>query len=288
MTLPTLPLTQLPARRPESHKGDFGRTLLIGGSRGMSGAIGLAGIAALRGGTGLVTLAVPDVCLDAVASYEPSYMTAPLPNDDAGRIVLAAKDIISQLSAGVTCLACGPGLGRSDELTELVAWLYETATQPIVVDADALNALSSTSEGLPPAGGPRILTPHPGEFRRLIGDATSELSVESLRARTIQVAGDHGVVVVLKGHRTLITDGDRVTYNTAGNPGMATGGSGDVLTGVITALVCQGLPPFEAAQLGVHVHGLAGDIAAEKLGQVSMIARDVADHLPEAFCRLDG
>jgi len=287
MTLPTLPLAQLPARRPESHKGDFGRALLVGGSRGMSGAIALAGIAALRGGAGLVRLAVPDVCLDVVASFEPSYMTASLPSDNAGRIALAAKEVIAQLSADATCLACGPGLGRSDELTELVGWFYETATQPIVFDADALNALSSRDHGLPSAGGPRILTPHPGEFRRLTGDEDSESSIESLRDRAIRMAGEHGVVMVLKGHRTLITDGNRVTYNTTGNPGMATGGSGDVLTGLITALVCQGLPPFEAAQLGVHLHGLAGDLAAEKLGQTSMIARDLADHLPEAFRRLD-
>lgn len=286
MTLPTLPLAQLPARKPESHKGDFGRALLIGGSRGMSGAIGLAGIAALRGGAGLVTLAVPDVCLDVVASFEPSYMTTPLPSDEAGRIALAAKDVIPQLSAGATCLACGPGLGRSDELTKLVGGLYETAAQPIVFDADALNALSSRAAGLSSPGGPRILTPHPGEFRRLIGDETNESSIESLRDRAIQVAGDCGMAMVLKGHRTLITDGDRVTYNTTGNPGMATGGSGDVLTGLITALVCQGLPSFEAAQLGVHIHGLAGDLAAEKLGQTSMIASDLADYLPEAFRRL--
>ncbi len=288
MTLPTLPLAQLPARRPESHKGDFGRALLIGGSRGMSGAIGLAGIAALRGGAGLVTLAVPDACLDVVASFEPSYMTTPLPSDDAGRIAFAAMEVITQLSAGATCLACGPGLGRSDELTELVGGLYETATQPIVFDADALNALSSRSAGLSSPGGPRILTPHPGEFRRLIGDEASELSTESLRDSAIQAAGKHNVVMVLKGHHTLITDGDRITYNTTGNPGMATGGSGDVLTGLVTALVCQGLPPFEAAQLGVHIHGLAGDLATEKLGQISMIASDLADHLPEAFCRLNG
>lgn len=288
MTLPTLPLPQLPARRPESHKGDFGRALLIGGSRGMSGAIGLAGIAALRGGAGLVTLAVPDVCLDVVASFEPSYMTTPLPSDHAGRVALAAKQAIAQSSTGATCLACGPGLGRSDELTELVGWLYETAVQPIVFDADALNALSFRSDGLSSPGGPRILTPHPGEFRRLIGDEASEFSLQSLRDRAIQVAGEQKVVMVLKGHHTLIADGERVTYNTTGNPGMATGGSGDVLTGLIAALVCQGLPPFDAAQLGVHLHGLAGDLAAEKLGEASVIAKDLADHLPEAFRGLHG
>jgi len=286
MTLPTLPLPQLPARRPESHKGDFGRALLVGGSRGMSGAIALAGMAALRGGAGLVRLAVPDTCLDVVASFEPSYMTAPLACDEASRIVLAAKEAIIELSEDATCLACGPGLGRSDELTELVGWLYENVTQPVVFDADALNALSSRTDGLASGGGPRVLTPHPGEFRRLVGDHTSRLSIESLRERAAELAEEYGLVLVLKGHRTLITDGTRITYNVTGNPGMASGGSGDVLTGLIAALVCQGLPVFEAAQLGVHVHGLAGDLAASCLGHTSLIASDLVNHLPQAFQRL--
>lgn len=287
MTLPTLPLPQLPARRPESHKGDFGRALLLGGSRGMSGAIALAGMAALRGGAGLVTLAVPDACLDVVASFEPSYMTSPLSCDQDGRIVLAAKEAIVELSENATCVACGPGLGRSRELTELVGWLYENVTRPVVFDADALNALSSRADGLAAAGGPRILTPHPGEFRRLVDDNASRSSVDSLCERAVELAEEQGVVMVLKGHRTLITDGARITYNATGNPGMASGGSGDVLTGLIAALLCQGLAAFDAAQLGVHVHGLAGDLAADRLGQVSSIASDLVNHLPEAFRRLD-
>ena len=284
--LPVLPLPRLSPRRPEAHKGDFGRCLLIGGSRGMSGAIALAGLAALRSGAGLVKLAVPDACLDTVAAFEPSYMTLPLPCDDEGQIDLAARETIGQWAEASTCLACGPGMGRSAELDELIRWIYHTVPRPVVLDADALNALASQPQELAAPGGPRILTPHPGEFRRLIGDRDSQLPPSALRERAVDLAQQYGVIVVLKGHRTLITDGQQRTFNTTGNPGMATGGCGDVLTGVVTALVGQGLEPFTAAQLGVHVHGLAGDLAAERLSQVSLIASDLVRFLPDAFQRL--
>jgi NAD(P)H-hydrate epimerase len=251
----------------------------------MSGAIALAGMATLRGGAGLVQLAVPDACLDTVASFEPSYMTLPLACDRAGRIAIAAKDTISQFAGDSTCLACGPGLGRTDELTELVAWMYQSLEQPIVFDADALNALAAHSRRLADPGGPRIVTPHPGEFRRLIADGKPP--PDELPARAVELAAQHGIIVVLKGHHTLITDGQRQARNTTGNPGMATGGSGDVLTGLITALVCQGLDAFEAAQLAVHIHGLAGDLAAEELGQVPLMASDLIRYLPGAFWQLE-
>jgi NAD(P)H-hydrate epimerase len=283
--LPTLPLPQLPLRAPDSHKGDFGRALLIGGSRGMSGAIALAGMATLRSGAGLVKLAVPASCLEVVSSFEPSYMTVPLPCDNAGRISAGAKEVLTDLMPVATCVACGPGLGRSAEVEELVHWLAQTASCPVVFDADALSAIAARGAALSAAPATRILTPHPGEFRRLIGDATGTLMISEMRTRAIALAQATHSVVVLKGHRTLITDGDRVTYNTTGNPGMATGGSGDVLTGVVTALVCQGLPAFEAAHLGVHIHGLAGDLAAVELGQVSLIASDLVQFLPRAFHR---
>lgn len=280
----TVSLPPLPKRAAESHKGDFGRAVLIGGSRGMSGAISLAGIAALRSGAGLVRLGVPDICLETIASFEPSYMTVPLPCDERGRITAAATASIMGLAEGATCIACGPGLGRSAELDELIDWMYESLPQPLVVDADGLNALAVRSAGLAGAGGPRILTPHPGEFRRLLhDDKTPPQGYEQL---AIELAGEQQVVIVLKGHRTLITDGVRSVRNTTGNPGMATGGCGDVLTGIITALVCQGLPPFEAAHLAAHLHGLAGDLAANELGEVSLIASDLLRFLPAAFRQL--
>lgn len=284
-TFPQLPLPVLPARQADAHKGDFGRGLLVGGSRGMSGAIALAGMAALRGGAGLVTLAVPDVCLDTVASFEPSYMTVPLAHDECGRIGQAAEAEIFRRATLADCVACGPGLSRAPHLTGLVAGLYEALPQPLVVDADGLNALAALDTAWPRPAGPRILTPHPGEFRALRGAAERRAPWEELARQAVEWAAERGCVLVLKGHRTLVTDGQRITYNRSGNPGMATGGSGDVLTGVITALVCQGLAAFEAAQLGVYLHGVSGDLAAEQRGQVSLIARDLIDYLPQAFLR---
>ena len=275
-------LPRLPSRGPDSHKGDFGRALLIGGSRGMAGAIALSGMATLRSGAGLVRLAVPAACQDAVSTFEPSYMTVGLPADAEGRLNAEARDAIAALVKDATVVACGPGLGHSDDLTELVGWLYATLPQPLVLDADALNALASRPELLERAAGPRILTPHPGEFGRLLGLNAREVKTHRESLAT-QLAARLGVVLVVKGNRTYVTDGHEGAINGTGNPGMATGGTGDVLTGVITALLCQGMKPYQAARLGVHVHGLAGDMAAEDLGQVSLIASDVVQYLPDAF-----
>ncbi len=273
-------LPKLPPRREDAHKGDFGLALIVGGSRGMAGAAALAGMAALRGGAGLVRLAVPEPCLETVAGFEPSYMSVPLPADDAGRIASAAFERIVELAGPATVVACGPGLGRSLGLDALVVRLYQEMSKPMVFDADALNALAAESESLVHPGGPRVLTPHPGEFARLIG---RKLEAEAHNDAAVQLAADCGIVVVLKGHRTLVTDGRRRAINTTGNPGMATGGMGDVLTGLIAALWCQNLGAFDAARLGVHLHGLAGDLAAEDLGQVSLVASDLIHYLPEAF-----
>jgi NAD(P)H-hydrate epimerase len=276
-----LSLPCLAPRKPDAHKGDFGTALVIGGSRGMAGAAAMAGMAALRGGAGLVRLAVPEPCLDTIAGFEPSYMTAPLPADGGGRIALAAWDRIVELAKPATVIACGPGLGRSPDLDQVVVRLYREITKPMVFDADALNALAAAAPDiLSHPGGPRILTPHPGEFARLIG---RKLDGDARNEAAAELALRCGLVVVLKGHRTLVTDGRRRAINTTGNPGMATGGSGDVLTGLITALACQHLEPFDAARLGAHLHGRAGDLAAEDLGEVSLVASDLIRYLPKAF-----
>jgi ADP-dependent NAD(P)H-hydrate dehydratase len=277
-----LPL--LPRRRPDAHKGDFGLALIVSGSRGMAGAAALAGMAALRGGAGLVRLAVPESIQETVAGFEPSYMTVPLPADAAGRLTAAAFDRIAELAEAATAVACGPGLGRSLDLDQLVLRLYQEIGKPMVFDADALNALSGEPEALLQHTGPRILTPHPGEFARLVG---RKLDAELRNEAAVQLAARCGVVVVLKGHRTLVTDGARQAINTTGNPGMATGGTGDVLTGLITALACQHLAAFDAARLGVHLHGRSGDLAAEEIGQVSLVAGDLIQYLPEAFLEYD-
>jgi NAD(P)H-hydrate epimerase len=280
-------LPRLPPRSPESHKGDFGRALIYGGSRGMAGAIALAGMACLRSGAGLVRLAVPKCILSTVAGLEPSYMTIALPDDDEGRIRIHTHDLLymTNLAAGASCVGCGPGLGQSVDLAAFVCAAYQTFTEPMVLDADALNALARTEKGwVGKPSGPRILTPHPGEFARLVGlDGFAKAPRSEQIAKARLFARSEGVVVVLKGHHTFITDGTREAINTTGNPGMATGGSGDVLTGIITGLVCQKLEPFDATVLGTHLHGLAGDLAAEELGQVSLIASDLLRFLPRAF-----
>lgn len=281
--------SQLPTLAPravDSHKGDFGRALLVGGSRGMAGAIALAGMAALRSGAGTVTLGVADKCLETVAAFEPAYMTSPLACDAEGRLVVAAKDALAELADRSTCIGCGPGLGRSSQITGLVAWMYQVLPQPIVLDADALHALAESPDVLTEPGGVRILTPHAGEFQKLL--QVSDLPREELELRAGQLAASNKIVICLKGHRSLVTDGHQATHNTSGNPGMATGGSGDVLTGIVTALICQKLPPFDAMRLAAHVHGLAGDLAADEMGQVSLTARDLVRHLPAAFRRLEG
>ena len=282
-----MPLPQLPPRRLESHKGDFGRALLIGGAQGMAGAISLAGMATLRSGAGLVTIATPDVCQHTVAGFEPSYMTLGLANDGEGRLSKTSHRALVEAAAQSTAVGCGPGLGRSHDLVKLVERLYFELPQPTVFDADGLNALAQQPDILNRAAGPRILTPHPGEFGRLVAKDGS-LSVAEQRDRAIDLAKRCNAVVVLKGHQTFITDGARAELNNTGNPGMATGGTGDILTGVLVALLCQGLSPFDAAHLGVYVHGLAGDLAAAELGQVSMCARDLLDFLPAAFKSLAG
>jgi ADP-dependent NAD(P)H-hydrate dehydratase len=268
----------LPPRDPESHKGDYGRLLLVGGSRGMSGAIALAGLAALRCGAGLVRLATADVCLDVVAGLQREYMTIGLPSDRQGRVSFRATGDLLAACAATDVVALGPGLGRSLGLGVLVSQLYREVLAPMVVDADALNALAERGAPLADHRGPRIITPHPGEFGRLVPESTraERPAMEQAAAR---LAGDAGIVVVLKGHCTFVTDGREEYRNATGNPGMATGGTGDVLTGVISAFLGAGLSPFISAQRGVLVHGLAGDLAAERLGEASMLPTDLVDSL---------
>jgi NAD(P)H-hydrate epimerase len=274
-------LPRLAPRAPDSHKGTFGHALIIGGSRGMAGAVGLASMSCLRSGAGLVTAATSSAVQASVAGFEPSLMTVPLPHDDAGRIVPVAMSVLAEHLEKATAIGLGPGLGQSDALTELVGQLYQTVKQPMVVDADALNVLSKQPAILPHAAGPRVFTPHPGEFARLTGRDKIPLDQRETLARDF--AHRNGIVLVLKGHRTVITDGTQLALNATGNPGMATGGTGDVLTGLITSLLCQQLAPYDAARLGCHVHGLAGDLAADELGQISLIASDLVKYLPMAW-----
>jgi ADP-dependent NAD(P)H-hydrate dehydratase len=281
------PLPLLPPREADSNKGDYGRALLVGGSRGLSGAISLAGMATLRSGAGLVTLMVPESIQNVVASYEPSLMTRGLPEAN-GQLTKMATGYISEAERTATAVAIGPGLGRSDYLTDVVEDICGAHARPTVFDADALFAIAERQQLLDESGGPRVLTPHPGEFKRLTGNLPGNAERIEAAAALARRDSKKQTVIVLKGHQTVVTDGKRFSLNQTGNPGMATGGSGDVLTGVITALLCQGLTPFDAARLGTHLHGLAGDMAALELGQVSLIASDLIDYLPQAFQTIGG
>jgi ADP-dependent NAD(P)H-hydrate dehydratase len=277
-------IPSLPKRSADAHKGRFGHVLAIAGGRGMAGAAGLVGASALRSGAGLVRVASPMEAASVVATFEPSYMTYPLPQDAEGLIDFpAAGGALSKLIEPADVLAVGPGLGRSRGLDAMVRWIVEEGGTPAVIDADALNALAETPEVLRSVRRPIVLTPHPGEFARLTRSSVSEVQSDREERAAAYAAGVEHLVVVLKGHGTVVTDGRRVFVNKTGNPGMATGGSGDVLTGVIAAMIGQGLPPFEAAVLGVHAHGLAGDIARQHSGEVGLIAGDIVDGLADAF-----
>jgi ADP-dependent NAD(P)H-hydrate dehydratase len=280
-SLPTLP------KRPEdSNKGMYGTVLVIAGGRGMAGAAALVGASALRSGAGLVRVACPAEVQPTVASFEPSYMTYPLENDDDGLLSFKpARKAIARLLEKADVLAIGPGLGQSGEIRDLVHWVVEEVEIPTVLDADALNALAGQTDTLADLRRPVVLTPHPGEFARLTGRSVAEIQADREGHALALAQADH-LVVLLKGMNTVITDGHRIAVNKTGNPGMATGGAGDVLTGVIAALIAQKLPAFEAAQLGAHVHGLAGDIARDQTGEISLIAGDIVDSLADAFYHL--
>jgi NAD(P)H-hydrate epimerase len=274
-------------RAADSHKGDFGRVTVVAGSRGKTGAAHLAGMAALRCGAGLVTVATPASCLPVVAAMAPELMTEPLRECEAGTLAAAALDRVLELQHDV--IACGPGLGRTPEVGEFVRGLIARSTAPLVLDADALTVLAGEAARLS-GGGERtiVITPHPGEMARLVG-----LSVDAVQQNRLDVAADfamsHGVYVVLKGHRTVMATPEGKTFiNPTGNPGMATGGTGDILTGMIAAWLAQLLDAEAACRLGVFLHGLAGDAAESQDGQIAMVASDVLGQIGPALARLTG
>jgi len=272
-------INQLQQRDAETHKGDYGRALLIGGSEGMSGAISLAGMAALRSGAGLVTLAIPSDILPIVAGHEPSYMTLPLPARK-GHLAGPCNSLESAAQAA-SCIGCGPGLGRTEGTEEVVRWLIRERSCPILIDADALRLLDQ-GELEQAKGKPTLLaTPHPGEFRAMIG--CTETNRQKLESLAQQWAANYRAVIVLKGHRSFISDGQQSVHNNTGNPGMASGGSGDVLSGILVAFIGQGMSPYEATVEAVRIHGMAGDLAAAELGQMSTIASDLIRYLPKAL-----
>ena len=277
-------LPDLPERAADSHKGDYGRVLVVAGSTGMAGAAWLASQGALRAGSGLVTCACPESVWPSLSASFACVMTAPMPAVPDGGLSEAALAPLRKRVAEADVLCLGPGLGKGEGAARVVRTLLAELKIPAVVDADALSALAPDRAALAGLKGLGVLTPHPGEMGRLLGVEVSAVQADR-RAAAKGFAERHGLVVVLKGHGTVVTDGKRLAVNDTGNPGMATAGTGDVLSGLIAGLMAQGLPPFEAAYLGAHLHGAAGDLAAKAKGQHAMIATDLLECLPEALLR---
>lgn len=274
----------LPKRPRDAHKGTFGHVLVLGGSPGLTGAPVLAASGALRSGAGLATVGCPRAVQPTVAALSPCVMTLPLPDTPGGALSHTALAPALRFSSRCRAVVLGPGLGRDADTGDFVRSFVTSVEAATVVDADALNHLSGRVERLRDAVGAFVLTPHPVEAARLLdGDGTVSSKPADRRRVVAELCRLSGAVVVLKGHRTLVCDGVRLYENATGNPGMATAGTGDVLAGILGALLAQGLPPFEAAVLAVNVHGRAGDRAAKALGEISLIATDLVDHLPGAF-----
>ena len=286
------------APRPaESNKGNYGHVLVVGGAVGKAGSVAMAGMAALRAGAGLVTVATAKSALATVAGFYPELMTEPLPETDEGTISAGASEKIQALAKGKSVVAIGPGISRVAETAELVRKLVKATEIPVVLDADGLNAFEGRTEELKGGERPLVITPHPGEMARLMGNTIAD--VQEYRVGAAQaMAMLHKLIVVLKGHRTLVVRPDGEAWvNTTGNPGMSTGGTGDILTGMVAGLMAQSTAREKnknavneneallAVIAAVHLHGLAGDVMRESVGEHSMVATDLLRGLPEAFRR---
>jgi ADP-dependent NAD(P)H-hydrate dehydratase / NAD(P)H-hydrate epimerase len=272
-------------RAADAHKGDFGRVLIVAGSRGKTGAAALAAQGALRSGAGLVTIASPKSCAPIVATYAPEFMTEALEETVDGTVDFAAAEYVLGLSADV--LAVGPGLGRGEAVTTFVREILESSEVPLVFDADALNAFADEPAALLGRDGrDLILTPHPGEMARLVGCSVADVQADRLGVAR-EFASSHKAYVILKGHRTIIaTPQGGIFVNPTGSPGMATGGTGDVLCGMVAAWLALLLDAEAACRLAVYLHGAAGELADADHGEVSMTAGDLADHIGDAILEL--
>lgn len=275
------------APRPrESNKGSYGHVLVVGGSLGKAGAAAMAGMSALRSGAGLSTVATARSVLPTVASFHPEIMTEPLEETATGTISRTAltKGRLDQITHGKTVLAVGPGISREPETADLVRAIIQKYWIPTVLDADGLNAFEGMADQLSGEGRPLVITPHPGEMARLTGLSIPEIQghrVETAR----KFAKEHKLIVVLKGHRSLVAEPDGAVWvNTTGNPGMATGGTGDILTGMVAGLIAQNVERIPQAVIAaVYLHGLAGDVARETTGEAGLVATDLIRALPEAM-----
>jgi ADP-dependent NAD(P)H-hydrate dehydratase / NAD(P)H-hydrate epimerase len=275
----------------ESNKGNYGHVLVVGGSLGKAGAAAMAGMAALRTGAGLATIATPKSVLATVAGFHPEVMTEPLAETAVGTISADAEEQLKELAKGKNVLAIGPGISRMPETAAFVRSLVTKTQMPIVLDADGLNAFEGRANELNGKNRVLVITPHPGEMARLVGCSIADVQKDRLGVAR-QFAREHELIVVLKGNRTLVVQPDGEAWvNTTGNPGMSTGGTGDILTGMVAAMIAQrkiAQNPTDvlmAVCAAVHLHGLAGDVMCERVGEHSMIATDLLQGLPEAFQR---
>jgi NAD(P)H-hydrate epimerase len=275
------------APRPaESNKGSYGHVLVVGGSLGKAGAAAMAGMAALRVGAGLSTVATAKSVLGTVAGFHPELMTEPLAETKAGTIATNARNRAVELAKGKSVVAIGPGISRDPQTAELIQCLVAVLEVPVVLDADGLNAFEGRHDELSGKGRTLVITPHPGEMARLTGLTVAEVQKDRLGLAR-KFAREHELIVVLKGHRTLVVlpDGE-VWVNTTGNPGMATGGTGDILTGMVAGMIAQHPEQaFTAVLAAVYLHGLAGDVMSERVGEHALVATDLLLGLPEAFKR---
>jgi len=268
---------RLPKRKPDTHKGDYGRVLVVAGSRGMAGAAVLAAEAAYRSGAGLVYIACPSALVEVMSIKQTCAVVWPF---EEGTGVGQLLDYAHRCDVAVI----GPGLSQAPMISGIIREIVGALEIPMVLDADGLNAFDAFPELLGRGAAPRVITPHPGEAARLLKSLPSD--IQQNRAATAKELAERFLsVAVLKGHRTIVTDGKQAYVNKTGNPGMATGGTGDVLAGMIGALIGQKMSPYDAACLGVYTHGKAGDLAARKVGQVSLMATDLLAALPDAFRR---
>lgn len=276
----------IPARPKDAHKGRYGHLLVVAGSVGKTGAAILACLGALRGGTGLVTCALPATQQPVVAARLAEAMTEPLPETVAQTLSAKALDRLLELAGRMDAVAVGPGAGLEPETQAMVREVIQAAERPMVVDADALTALVGHLPLVRQARGPRLLTPHPGEAARLLGQSIADVQADRIETAR-RLAAETGAVIALKGTATLVASPDgEVTLNPTGNPGMATGGMGDVLTGLAGGLLAQGLAPEVALRAAVYLHGLAGDLTAAERGEAGLLAGDVAEALPAAIRRV--
>ncbi len=275
-------LPALPPRPRDGHKGTFGRVLILGGSVGMTGAVALAGEAALRSGCGLAYAVVPASLASTVDARVRELVVRPANEQPLGHLG-AATDAIVDLAEPCDAVCIGPGMGMADATRALVHDLLDKLDKPLLIDADGLNLLAERLDLIEARRSPTVLTPHPGEFRRLTGRDTPPGDREQRVAAASKLSRELGAIVLLKGRDTVITDGQRYAINPTGNSGMATAGSGDVLSGIITSLLGQGMDVYNAARLGAYLHGLAGDLTARELGEHSLIAGDLIRYLPQAL-----